>query len=396
MARRINRRRKKRKNTRKVFGFCVVLMMLIIAFNVILQNNVVESQEYTVQVGQTNDDIKLYTDILGAKLNIAWLFNISDEVNYNKVGDYKIQCVSKLGGKKEIFVIVHVVDTIPPYIFLSGDEKISSTSSSEYLEPGFYAYDEYDGDITQNVKTTIRKNAYHEYTIFYEVKDSSGNTATAQRDLYVDAGTIYLTFDDGPSEKITPKILDLLKENDIKATFFVIGFDREKDGLITRIHDEGHTIGIHGLSHDYSKIYKSIGNLMNNFYLLEDLVYSLTGNRSGFIRFPGGSSNTVSKKYCEGIMTEAVELVTQQGYTYFDWNVDSQDAGGADTAEEIYDNVVSGIKAGRENVVLMHDSAGHQATLEALEWIINYGLKNDYFFKSITDDTTQVKHNVAN
>ena len=138
--------------------------------------------------------------------------------------------------------------------------------------------------------------------------------------------------------------------------------------------------------------------MIENFQKVEKLVANTTdGYYSKIIRFPGGASNTVSKNYCMGIMTEAVELVEELGYTFYDWNVDSGDAGSAWTSQEIYENVISGIKPGRLNVVLMHDSGGHTETLEALKMIIEYCKENCYLFEAITSETRPVvQHGVSN
>lgn len=209
-------------------------------------------------------------------------------------------------------------------------------------------------------------------------------------------GTICLTFDDGPSLEITNQILDILQEKNVKATFFILDYDDEKLNIINREIEDGHTVGLHGYSHDYSTIYSSLDAITNNFVALQEKLYADTGYYSNFIRFPGGSSNTVSKNYCTGIMTEATQTVTEMGFIYFDWNVDSQDAGGAKSAEEVYNNVTSTLVEGRTNVVLMHDASNKIYTLEALSSIIDYGLEHGFEFKAISLDTKVVHHNVNN
>ena len=211
-------------------------------------------------------------------------------------------------------------------------------------------------------------------------------------------GTIYLTFDDGPSLNITPQILDVLKGNNIKATFFVVDYQvgSEREALIVRAFNEGHTIGLHGTSHTYSKIYSSLEALIENFETLQEKVYSSTGYQSNIIRFPGGSSNTVSKNYCEGIITKAVEYFSSTDFVYFDWNVDSQDAGGTTNPDGVFENVTSSIKPGRNNIVLMHDSGSKSHTLEALQAIIDWAISEGYEFKAITEETPQITHRIAN
>ena len=211
-------------------------------------------------------------------------------------------------------------------------------------------------------------------------------------------GTIYLTFDDGPSLSITPQILDILKSNNIKATFFIIDYEfgSEREELVKRAFNEGHTIALHGTSHQYSEIYSSLEALISNFETLQEKVFTSTGYRSYIIRFPGGSSNTVSKKYSAGIMTKAVEYFSTTDFVYFDWNVDSQDAGGAFSTKEIFENVTSMIKPNRNNIILMNDSNGKTYTVEALQSIIDWAIAEGYEFKAITQETPQVTHRVAN
>ena len=194
-------------------------------------------------------------------------------------------------------------------------------------------------------------------------------------------GIIYLTFDDGPTASSTPIIMDILKNRGVKATFFVLHYSDENEQYIKREKEESHTIALHGYSHTYSEVYQSADACMENFKKIGNQVYQTTGEQSKIIRFPGGSSNTISKKYCEGVMTELVARVINEGYRYFDWNVDSDDAGHAKTSEDIYNNVTSGIKPGRNNVVLMHDFAENYKTIDALDSIITWGLEQGYVFK---------------
>ena len=209
-------------------------------------------------------------------------------------------------------------------------------------------------------------------------------------------GVIFLTFDDGPTSDSTPQILDILKKRDIKATFFILHYDEHREPLIKREKEEGHTIALHGYSHTYSEVYPSADACLENFRKIKEQVYQTTGTESKIIRFPGGSSNVISKKYCEGVMTELTKRVIDEGYRYFDWNVDSDDAGHAKTSEKVYQNVTTGIKPGRNNVVLMHDFAGNHKTIDALDSIISWGLEQGYVFRRITEETSMVKHGVNN
>ena len=209
-------------------------------------------------------------------------------------------------------------------------------------------------------------------------------------------GIIYLTFDDGPSSETTPQILDILEQKKIKATFFVLHYSEKNEELIKKEAELGETIGLHGYTHTYSEVYQSADTCIENFKKIQQQVYQTTGKKSNIIRFPGGSSNKISKKYCEGVMTELSSRILNEGFRYFDWNVDSDDAGSAKTSDQVYNNVVSAIKENRSNVVLMHDFANNDKTVNALPRIIDYCMENGFVFRKITDDTPMVKHKINN
>lgn len=196
----------------------------------------------------------------------------------------------------------------------------------------------------------------------------------------------YLTFDDGPS-KNTSKILDTLKKYNIKATFFVNGrTDSQSKQLYKRIVDEGHSIGSHIYSHDYSEIYRSKTAFMNSFNKLQNYIKNLTGVKMDILRFPGGSNNTVSYKYGgKGLMKELTKEMRRQGYVYFDWNVDSTDASVAlQSKSNIVSSVLNGSKGKKQVVILMHDAAGKTTTPQALPEIIEGLKKQGFQFDRIT------------
>lgn len=205
-------------------------------------------------------------------------------------------------------------------------------------------------------------------------------------------GVIYLTFDDGPSE-YTNSLLDTLERYDVKATFFVTGYG--EDSVIKREFDEGHTVALHTLSHNYAHIYSSIENYFNDLTLVSNRVKDITGVESKIMRFPGGSSNLVSRRY-DGktrIMSTLTREVEARGYHYFDWNIDSDDAGRANSSDVVFTNVATRLHDG-ENVVLQHDVKPY--SVEAVARIIEYGLANNFVFDAITMDTPVVHHSVNN
>ncbi|WP_177973849.1 polysaccharide deacetylase family protein [uncultured Eubacterium sp.] len=296
-------------------------------------------------------------------------------------------------------------DTEAPQITLNGDADITIKEQEKYEDAGVTAVDDRDGDLTANVTKDGYVDIYRSgtYTITYTVTDSSGNTAQATRNVTVEkveantGDAIYLTFDDGPSSDVTVRILDTLKTNGIKATFFICDYDEDKLPIIKRMIDEGHTIGIHGYSHEYSEIYTSVDAFMENINKLKNKLKEDTGYDAFAIRFPGGSSNTVSEKYCQGVMTQLAQRVTDDGLMYMDWNVSSGDAEGNNRPVNlIIGNVTGGFKHGRNNVVLMHDTSAKQTSADALQSIITYGKNNGYSFYPISKDTIPVHHGINN
>lgn len=200
---------------------------------------------------------------------------------------------------------------------------------------------------------------------------------------------VYLTFDDGPSEN-TEKILDILSEYDVKATFFVIGRtdDVSKD-IYQRIRREGHTLAMHSYTHQYQKIYASKNAYKRDLEKLSDLLFDVTGEKCKFIRFPGGSSNTVSKVP----MKEIIRYTNSEGYIYYDWNVINGDATGRNlTDKQMVNSVVSGVKSYENSVVLMHDCVGKEQTVKTLPLIIKKLQKMNVNILPINDTTTPVQH----
>lgn len=195
----------------------------------------------------------------------------------------------------------------------------------------------------------------------------------------------YLTFDDGPS-KNTLEILKILKKYNVKATFFVI--NTSDIAYVKNIKAEGHTIGLHSSSHLYNNIYSSTDAYFADLKAISDKVEALTGTKSTITRFPGGSSNLISKKYCPGIMSNLVKQVPERGYSYFDWNVDSGDA---DKALPSYTYILNKTLKGAEGkssiCVLMHDAAGKTTTVQALPHIIEGLASRGYRFQALTTAT---------
>lgn len=204
-----------------------------------------------------------------------------------------------------------------------------------------------------------------------------------------DVRQVYFTFDDGPSEQ-TEEILDVLKKNNVKATFFVVGkTDERSKELYRRIVDEGHTIGLHSYSHKYSDIYASKAAFQADLQKISDLIYQITGQRTMLYRFPGGSSNKVSNVD----MQLLIQYLNESGYTYFDWNVMSGDASTQNfSAEILTQNVMSGIKKSQTSIVLYHDADTRTATVQSLTDVINQLIDMGAQILPIDDNTKKIQH----
>ena len=200
---------------------------------------------------------------------------------------------------------------------------------------------------------------------------------------------IYLTFDDGPSEN-TGAILDILKQYNVKATFFVIGkTDQVSIDLYKRIVAEGHSLGIHSYSHKYTQIYESMESFQNDVLSLQAHLKEVTGQEVYLYRFPGGSSNTVSKVSIE----DCIRFLSDNGFTYYDWNATNGDATGRQiSTEEMVSSVMNELEKYQNITVLMHDGAGKQQTVEALPAIIEQLQAQGTQILPITDETAPVQH----
>ena len=254
-------------------------------------------------------------------------------------------------------------------------------------------------DLNSKIQQLESENAYIKAT-----KGQTNSTTTVTPPKKIDLSLLtkpnegdkvcYLTFDDGPSEN-TLKILDILKKANAKATFFVVG--TSKLDYIKKSYAEGHTIGLHANSHEYGKIYKSEDAFFSDMSKLSEKVKNLIGVETKIMRFPGGSSNTISKDYNIGIMSRLTKKVEQKGYVYVDWNVDSNDATGNNVPKSKILNSIKRETSGRGDIcVLMHDTGAKDTTVDALPEMICYLRAFGYRFEGLTTDSTVFHHGVNN
>ena len=202
---------------------------------------------------------------------------------------------------------------------------------------------------------------------------------------------IYLTFDDGPSDR-TDEILAVLAEKDVKATFFVTGKSDEKDlERMRRIVEEGHTIGMHSYSHVYATIYASVEGFLEDFYNNFLQIREVTGQSPTVFRFPGGSING----YDAGFYKEIISEMIRRGFVPFDWNISSEDAVTTriQSASVLTANVVRGARGKVRGFVLFHDSEAKTTTPRALGSAIDQLRAMGFEFAAISPSTLPVLYN---
>lgn len=244
----------------------------------------------------------------------------------------------------------------------------------------------------ENLTQTLAQGNFHlgeEDCYFYEndpIEMEEPQTAPE----HPDTRKVYLTFDDGPTST-TDEILDILDEYRVKATFFVTGNEAishpERYQAIT---ERGHTIGMHSYSHDYDEIYSSLQAFETDLNKIKNYITETTGVVPTVYRFPGGSSNTISKLP----MSVFCDYMDEKGIAYFDWNVSAKDASNPVRSKaEIVENATKDLERFHTAVILMHDTANKKTTVEALPDIIEYIQKMENTeLLPITEDTTEIHH----
>lgn len=268
----------------------------------------------------------------------------------------------------------------------SYEDKLSQENSEHQSE-----IDKLNGQIDKLKKELAAKKTTTTTKAATTKKPSTNSPVTMPTPKPSAGKTVYLTFDDGPSQ-YTPEILDVLDKYGVKATFFVI--NGRYNSTMKDIVNRGHQIGLHTYSHDYKKVYASDSAYFADLQKIHDVVLKETGVDASVIRFPGGSSNTVSKNYSKGIMSRITKAVGEKGYVYFDWNCSNGDADGANTVQKQLKFCSQFPKSASRVIVLMHDTK--KTTLEALPKIIEYYQSCGMTFDILTPFTTPIHHNVLN
>ena len=356
-----------------------------------------EVQETKVAVGQQADPNALVKDIKDASKTKVYF---EKDYSFDKEGEQNVNVVVEDSSHnktvKETKVIV-IKDTTPPKIIASNASVL--VNSEVVLEDLVSLEDDFDKKPTLIVnKGNFDSTQLGNYEVTFLAKDASGNEASKTIIIQVIDKTgknekvVYLTFDDGPS-KYTPQVLDILDQYNCKATFFITGMNASYRKYITIAHDKGHTIGLHTYSHKYSQVYASTDNYFSDLEKIGNLAKDYIGYVPKYIRFPGGSSNAVSKRYCKGIMTKLTKMVEEKGYIYYDWNAENGDGYSNMTKKEMLRRAT--LSNSNQIMLLMHDANGKQNTVDILPAVIEHYQKKGYTFKAI-DDSSMVPHQPVN
>ena len=293
-----------------------------------------------------------------------------------------------------------------PTITLASGEDIRVTADFTFSDPGFFAADYLGNDLTDLVEVSGEVIPYltGEYVLTYSVTDGDGRRTEVKRRVTVEPAvlpetvmppekTVYLTFDDGPCA-YTERLLDVLDRYGAKATFFVVGTRCDSD-LLVRMHESGHAIGVHCYTHVYKEVYKSDEAFLEGFQKTEEAIYAKTGEYTRILRFPGGSSNTVSSS-SRGIMTRLTKIMEDMGYRYFDWTFSAGDAehGTTSTSYDFYVRIINAMRKQTDYcVILQHDI--NLSSVTAVEDVLKWGIENGYTFLAL-DMTSPVVHTPVN
>lgn len=246
-----------------------------------------------------------------------------------------------------------------------------------------------DGVEKRGSEPTARTEAAAQTASVGTLVQSDSGTGEGNLAKPEDTLKVYLTFDDGPSAN-TDKILDILDDYGVKATFFVTGHnDKESIARYKRIVDEGHTIGMHSYSHKYKEVYASLSSFQEDYDRIHNLIKTATGVDCNLYRFPGGSSNQVSGED----MSYFIDFLNKKNVKYYDWNVTSGDASStAYTSQELIENVMNDVVKYKTSIVLMHDAENKKSTVESLPALIEALQAKGAVILPISDDTALIQH----
>lgn len=348
------------------------------------------------------DKVKPEDFIVNIKDNSKTTVRFDKAYTFDKVGDVHVVLIVEDQGKNEtkINATAHVMKDNEPPVLHNIENRTMMVNDSIDVVKDVYAEDNHDGKVAVKVDQDHLDTQHPgSYKIQYEAVDKAGNKAIAPCTITVlpkgDPNKImYLTIDAGPSSN-TPKILDILQQFHVKATFFVSGQNPLDFAYIKHAYEQGHAIGLQTYSHDYAQVYASEQAYFADLAKIAYVVKGQIGSIPNIIRFPGGSSNTISSQYTKGIMSKLTKAVHEQGYQYYDWNCTSGDEDSSlHAAALLQTSKTCGVQG--PLMLLLHDHAAAKATVEALPAILTYYKKLGFTFETITTSVPGFHQSVKN
>jgi len=322
--------------------------------------------------------------------------DITSYVVKEELEDRIVYSVTDSNGNTETKEVVINYDKKPSSKFsLIGSSPMYVYLDKEYVEPGAVYVDGCGNKINADIKISGEVNTSVEgnYNITYTLNDLETITRVVTVKKF-EPKIIYLTFDDGPGAN-TKSVLNTLDKYGVKATFFVTNQFPSYQYLIGEEYNKGHKVAVHTYSHNYSSIYTSVEDYIYDFDRMNEIIKNYTGSYSNMFRFPGGSGNTVSRKYKTGVVTEIANEMTNRGIIYFDWNLSSGDAEAKASTSKIISRVTGSVeKCNHHCVILFHDYK--KITADALDPILAELTKRGYIFKTLSNDTPVVHAKILN
>lgn len=328
--------------------------------------------------------------------------DVTEKITVSEKEEELIVSVTDTNGNTEDKIVPIVYTKKPDPVFkVKGNTTVYVALNGTYKESGATYQDGCGNEIKETIQITgtVDTKKTGTYTITYSLQNGKKitrkvvvyNPATQSSGGSKKEKIIYLTFDDGPGQ-YTEKVLNTLAKYNVKATFFVTHQFGKYVPLIKKEYDAGHAVGVHTYTHNFN-VYKSVDAYVNDFNKMNDDILKYTGSKARIFRFPGGSSNTVSRKYSKGVVKAIASRMTSDGYVYFDWDVDSGDAAGA-SRKKIYNNVVNGVKRCTKCIVLMHDIKPN--TVNELDNILKTLTSQGYKFGKLSPSSPTVHHTIVN
>ena len=321
--------------------------------------------------------------------------DITDKVLIEEVDDKIIYKVTDSSGNLDIKEVKINYESKPDNKFvLNGSERTTVMLGKNYTEKGASYTDGCGNKLDGNIKISgsVDTNKEGEYVITYTLNNDKTLTRTVLVKKY-EPKNIYLTFDDGPGVN-TKDVLNTLNKYNVKATFFVTNQFPSYQYLIAEEYKQGHSVGVHTLTHKWD-VYDSLDAYLNDFNSMNEIIKNQTGSYTKIFRFPGGSSNTVSKKHSLGIVTAIAQEMTNRGYVYYDWNLSSGDADSKPTTEKIINNVLNKVDSCRYDcVILFHDYK--KITANAIDPILAELTSRGYTFSTLDENGPVTHSKIAN